>query len=727
MANKTRKRLWPVSLVMAVAVVGVVAAFLMMASSPTNTQAHDGASGSTHCDDLGFIGSIAHDEDPNNDHDCATGPTAPPPIDPTDPMAPDAKVTSSSTSASSGPELQLTIGSLPMDMAVGSSIVLYLEDDFAEPDSISASSVYIVATGGDQDEQLTTGDGSRVYVTIAPKLKTNDYFDPDKDDISVQVLVPDMCPNATGACEGDDGLHMGQTVTVVIESDSGIKNPPEEGTHSTGYALLSPTQRVSSTFTSLNTLRTWSKIALNDVDNKRGFELTVAGSGFNNGTTAGAYVLNRAPVAHGGDDMYHGTVAAWWDSLDCPAMVAAVGSGAAGNNGMEDMTNPYCAMYADLSDDDVFAVGQPYESPKDVVKRVFKSHQCNDILNNGTNAGGALVGSNDKVNAVFEVTVPTFSRGENNWICMVDGEGRSSYTDLEDFHLQPSIEVVPGSVSTGDTVNVFARDYPTTGSAYDAGSLKIGGRSMSPNGDALDDFIDDRESIRDGSGSITFRVPGGYDGVLKIEASWGGTKTKHQDHHRWRGVDLPSKTAVLPNETITITGNGLGSQTCIPAPKITLDNVPVVVHDDSLAERCGDAGVEVSNSGQFVATVILWPAAQNPQSNPALIPGTHRLRVEDTKNFEADVDLTIAEPSITVTPDIAGPRDYITITGENWAVDNLDNSLSEPISVAVTDVGKGRSYPVYADSVGRFTVEHRVHRKVAIPDTVQVKANYDEG
>ena len=726
MANKTRKRLWPVSLVMAVAVVGVVAAFLVMASSPTNTQAHGGASGSTHCDDLGFIGSIAHDEDPNNDHDCATGPTAPPPIDPTDPMAPDAKVTSSSTSASSGPELQLTIGSLPMDMAVGSSIVLYLEDDFAEPDSISASSVYIVATGGDQYEQLTTGDGSRVYVTIAPKLKTNDYFDPDKNDISVQVLVPDMCPNATGACEGDDGLHMGQTVTVVIESDSGIKNPPEEGTHSTGYALLSPTQRVSSTFTSLNTLRTWSKIALNDVDNKRGFELTVAGSGFNNGTTAGAYVLNRAPVAHGGDDMYHGTVAAWWDSLDCPAMVAAVGSGAAGNNGMEDMTNPYCAMYADLSDDDVFAVGQPYESPKDVVKRVFKSHQCNDILNNGTNAGGALVGSNDKVNAVFEVTVPTFSRGEDNWICMIDGEGRRSYTDLEDFHLQPSIAVVPSSVSTGDTVNVFARDYPGTG-AWDAGSLKIGGRNTAPNGVALEDFIDDRESIRDGSGSITFRVPGGYDGVLRIDASWGGEDENTKI--TIGGAELiVSKTAVLPNETITITGNGMGVQTCIPESQITLDNVPVVVHEDSLAERCDDRGVEVSNSGQFVATIILWPAALNPQSNPALIPGTHKLRVEDSANFESDVDLTIAEPSITVTPDIAGPRDYITITGENWAVDNLDRSLTDPITVEVLDLGNsGRTYPVYADGVGRFTVEHRIHRKVNIPDTVQVKANYGEG
>ena len=32
-----------------------------------------------------------------------------------------------------------------MDLAVGSSIVLYLEDDFAEPDSIPMSSVYLVA------------------------------------------------------------------------------------------------------------------------------------------------------------------------------------------------------------------------------------------------------------------------------------------------------------------------------------------------------------------------------------------------------------------------------------------------------------------------------------------------------------------------------------------------------------------------------------------------------
>ena len=88
MSNKTRKRLWPVSLVMALAIVGVLAAFLMVASSPSSTQAHDGAAGSTHCDDLDQFGQLLHDS--LNDHTCAEGqaatPTAEPPPEP-DPLA----------------------------------------------------------------------------------------------------------------------------------------------------------------------------------------------------------------------------------------------------------------------------------------------------------------------------------------------------------------------------------------------------------------------------------------------------------------------------------------------------------------------------------------------------------------------------------------------------------------------------------------------------------------
>ena len=201
------------------------------------------------------------------------------------------------------------------------------------------------------------------------------------------------------------------------------------------------------------------------------------------------------------------------------------------------------------------------------------------------------------------------------------------------------------------------------------------------------------------------------------------------------GADLEvSKTDVRPNETITINGNGFGtgSGTCIPFSNITLDNVPVKVHPDSEGCKVGDdRGVEVSNSGQFVATIIVWPMNGNGGTNPTLIPGTHELSVEDNKKFTSSVNLTIAEPTITVGPDVAGPRDYITIMGENWPVDNLDNTLNKPAVICVEDFGQGeecngRSYPVYADSVGRFTVEHRVHRRVAIPSTVQVKATYQD-
>ena len=127
-------------------------------------------------------------------------------------------------------ELKLTIDNLAMDVAVGGSIVLYLEDDFAEPEDISASDVYFVS---EEPKRVTTGNGGRVYTSVDPVVSTSDYFDADKDDVAIQVFVPDMCPNATDTCEGDDGLVMGDKITMVLTKRASVKNPSEEGTHST--------------------------------------------------------------------------------------------------------------------------------------------------------------------------------------------------------------------------------------------------------------------------------------------------------------------------------------------------------------------------------------------------------------------------------------------------------------------------------------------------------------
>ena len=585
-------------------------------------------------------------------------------------------ITSDSTSGGGAPQIELTIAELGMDLNVGSSIVLYLEDDFQEPDSIPMSSVYLVAEGGDVDQMVKTGNGSRVYVTSPVKIKTGAYFDEDKKDIAIRVLVPDMCTTDTLACQTSDGPKMGQKVTLVIESDSGIKNPSEAGTHSVFFDLLGAADRIPSASNvrdrndamrdadppTERTLSTVAKISLSDVDNKRGYELTIIGSGFNDGTTASAYVLRMANPM----------------DLTCAAIVS----------------NPASTLI-----------------------------------------GSGLVGSDDKVTIVVEVTVPTFGAGNVNQICMVDGENRYS-SDIDDFKLEPSIRVVPSSVSSGDTVNVFAQDYPDGGGIGFA-ELKLAGQVVNVSSATVNAVAVRSTSLTDGSATATFDVPGSVggkplQGTVRVDAKWGDTNENAKI--TVAGSELTASVSdVLPNETITISGNGYGSQTCINVANITLDNVAVQVDSESTV-KCtlgsGDTattydGVEVSNSGQFVATITLWP--NDSGTNPTLIAGSHELTVEDSQGFIGSTRLTIAEPTISVIPDVVGPRDYVVISGENWPVDNTDNSNSRLITIEISEGGRTRSYSVYADNTGRFSVEHRVSKDVAIPSSNQVKGEYGEG
>ena len=570
--------------------------------------------------------------------------------------------------SSGASDIQLSIPSLPMAMAVGSSIVLYLEDDFQEPDSIPMSSVYLVAEGGDTS---TTGNGARVYVTAPVKIKTSDYFTADKDDIAIRVLVPDMCTNATEKCEGPNGLQMGQSVSLVIESDSGIKNPSEEGTHSTGYTLLPPeeTEIPGSGFTTTNTVGTVAKIGISDVDNSRGYELTVTGSGFNNGTSAAVHVLadNDTPA-------------------DLKAMVAAGG---------EDEENA-----------------------------------CRLIIRDGQRVGIGTVSSDDKVAVTFEVTVPTFAPGNQNYICMVDGEGRISGTDVEDFNLQPSIRVVPGTASTGDTVNVFAQDYPDTGAGFT--QLKIAGQDVTSLLDIKSTSINN-----DGSGTATFELPGSIsgsslEGTLRIDARWGGVAPFDEDP---KGVSEDGKITVLAsalrlsqsevraNDSVTIQGEGFGGQTTINPADITMDGVPLHVDNDSL-----DGGVvKVSNAGQFVATVAIWNAG-GASDNPALIAGTHTIKVKDSDGFLGTAAIMVKEPSIKTLPLVAGPRDVITITGEDWPVDNPEGGSVDSVEIEIDDDPnrQPRKYTAIPDLTGRFTLEHRVSRDVGIPSDNQIKVTYGD-
>ena len=435
----------------------------------------------------------------------------------------DTTIKSDSTSGGAAPEFTLTILSLPGALAVGSSIVLYLEDDYQEPDSssIPASSIYFVA---DQPPNEVTGNGARVYATRAAAIDTDDYFDPTKSDISIRVFIPDMCTTESEDCQSANGPARGQRLQMVIEDTSGIKNPTEAGNHSADFRVLGPTGSVPSigpaggdaAHKGIVELLTAAKVGLSDNNNKRGYELIVTGTGYNDDTTATAYVLTRMITA-----------AEWWDSLDCPQMITAVGMTPTGV-AATDADNSYCKMYAGLDAAQKDRV-QALFAPALVEDAPFGVNGCGAVVANGTAIGTATIGSDDTAAIPVTVSVPTFKPGKSNYICVSDGESRGSGSDVEVFELEDSIRVVPTEVNAGDTVTLFAEDFM---SGLSFTELKLGGVKVYMSDDEEYEDLDLRpDGIgNDGSATITFVMPPTIDGnpikgTIRVDGKWTSTQS----------------------------------------------------------------------------------------------------------------------------------------------------------------------------------------------------------
>ncbi len=543
------------------------------------------------------------------------------------------KLVSSSSSASSTVKLTLTI-ELEENLTGSSWVEIYLENDYQEPSSLSESDVIFevrnpAGFGGTSDATVNTA-----FNAAAVEIDDGGEIAGEEDAVVISARIPDMNP-----ADDDEGYPLtGQQLVMVVEKSAGIRNPSEEGSHSTGFAIIGGTDdRADEAEMKLPDLKTYAKISLSDEDNSRGYELTVEGSGFNNGTSAGVFV-------------YHTTAG-----------------------------KPTCEMIREM----------------------------------GARVGTGTVGSDDKVSISFEVTVPIFKPGTDadgeglNYICVFDGEARHSSTDIEQFELEPSIRVSPSTASVGDTVTIFAQDFPENDAAAAAKPVQLARQTIKTTSGDIGS---------DGSGNTTFDVPGWAEGTLRVDA-WG-EDTKLTIIGSQLSV---SKSEALPNELITITGDGFSTESgnYVDPDDIKLAGVPLQVHPDSV----DDGEVDVSSSGQFVATVVLWPVGTD---NPTLTAGTHKIEVVDQEGFTGTAVIRIPEPTVTVTPGVAGPRDVVTVSGENWPVENLDGGDIRAIEITVSDGSRDRQYSVYADGAGRFFQEHQVHSGGTIPSESRVEANYDD-
>ena len=573
----------------------------------------------------------------------------------------------SSTSGGASVELKLTIGSLPMDAVDGSSVELFLEDDFQVPDSIDRNTVYFTVPGGGDDQN----NGGRVYSSYAVEIDDDDHFTANKKDYAIRVFIPDM---NDADDSGYDGPMMGQKVNLVFTKAAGIKNPTEAGTHSVGYKVLGPNDEPnkngrntpddpSDDIVQLGTVATKAKISLNDEDAGRGKEITITGTGFNNGTAAEVRVLVSATDLTEGDQ-----------AANCELI----------------MRTGEKLGAAPVSSDDKFVVTFTVHQDE------FDPGSVNYICAADSEAGAPRGASEVKV-----------------------------------FKLEASVTVSPASASFGDEVTLKPRDFTNDISMITFGPSHVwmdSEANESETGCATAYVAGDKRS--DGStivcmkeedgGDYVFELPGGLDEQIQIAVTDGKDTKRIYMGVVASGLTL-SKSEVAPNESIVISGSGFNRGAEIKVSDITIDDHGLSV-DDAGTEGIGaNRHVTTTSNGTFTVTARVWAMGD---TNPALDHDTYTIKVVDEHGFEGEADITIKEPSIMVSPDTASPRDYIVISGENWPVTTAD--LDNEVTITIH---KGETYQrtrsASVDGNGRFRYEYQLPAGVRIGDDQKIQVRFD--
>ena len=555
--------------------------------------------------------------------------------------------------------MTLTVSSAPDGLSSGSSVEIYLDEEFRVPETIDPATVYFTLSA---PRNAATGDGGRVYASDPIEVEKDDHFGAGRSDWAIRALLPDL--NASDNHPGFQGPAAGQTLTLTLTKAAGVKNPAAAGDeYRTGYSVLGPVDDGNEgPRTILSPAHVSAQIDLSDSANVRDYELTVTGQGFKSGTTVSVHALAAA------------------DADDNARIKALLDGGAR------------------------------------------EMELCSEIIRRGTRVGKAEARSSHRATVKFKVRPPAFRPGRVNYLCAIDGEGSHSGRAVRVFHLEPGVSVSPAEAGIGDVVTVRAEDFPNPGASFQ--ELRLAGQRVYRNGgDDNAVTVSANDISTNGSASITFPMPGSaggrtLEGEVRVEAVWGTVTGRGTVSVSGSGLTV-SRASVRANESVTINGDGFGSGSgnYIRAEDVTLDGVPVLIDHNSLD---GDRRIEVSSSGRFFARIYMW---SNGSSNPALSPGQHTLRARDRSGHYGEATVTIKEPSLTVTPAQAGPRQTIEITGADWPVDNPDSDAH--VDSALVKV-EGRSYTAIPNGAGSFTVRHTVRRDVGIPSTNRIEAVYGD-
>ena len=353
------------------------------------------------------------------------------------------------------------------------------------------------------------------------------------------------------------------------------------------------------------------------------------------------------------------------------------------------------------------------EADKD---RVKDPAFCQMVMQKGEKLGDALVGGDDKFVITFTVHQDEFDPGPVNYICAADSEAGDPRlaSEVKIFDNEASVSISPATASYGDEITLKPRDF-----GGDLSEISLGATCTwtAATGASVGCDFSPKE---DGSDYV-FDLPGGLDAQIQVAVKGPGGKPRKTTTLTVVPSKLTlSQTEVVPNASIIISGSGFTKNSEIRVSDITIDDEPLVVDDAGTLGSGSAEHVKVTSSGEFTATVRVWTASSSTK-NPTLDDGTYTIKVVDQGGFEGEVDVTIAEPTVTVTPDTASPRDFIVISGENWPISTpeLDNS----VTIKVDD----RERTADIDSTGRFRYEYQLKATIKIGEEHDVTVEYKDG
>ena len=579
---------------------------------------------------------------------------------------------SSTSTSNAGVKLTLTI-ELEQNLTASDWVEIYLENDYQEPGSIATANVLFEVRDTRAESAIPANevDLDTSFPAAAVEVDDGGKIDGEGDAVVISARIPDMK-------DGDETGYpkMGQKLIMVVSKAAGIKNPSEEGSHSVGFAIIGGTEdRAHKADMKQDDLLTKAKIALSADDGGRGKEVTITGTGFNNGVSAEAFVLSKVEIAK------------WWESLTCAGMKEAMGSD----------SNGFCFHFdkktGDLSDTamhhaDFTALDD------DMEKSYVDMVRCRGAINAGKSLGTANVGSDDEFSMAFTVHQDEFDAGNVNYICAEDSEAGNprAASAVKMFDLTASISLDPAEANSGDEVTLKARDF---GGALDEINL---GPDKTWTMVTTDTDAFPIKKITNNSMDYTFEVPGGLSGKIQVDAKLGKTRKTADLTVTPSSLEL-SKTEVAPNESIVISGRGFSDDANIKIGMITIDGKELVVDEAGIEVEDGEKVVRTTSSGQFTATVNVWHLGMG---NPALDAGEYTIKVTDGNGYEGETKITVLAPTVMVTPLVAGPRDFITISGANWPV--TTSELDNDVTIKVDE--KTRSASI--DSTGRFNYSYQL-------------------